>query len=177
MMVSEETTFESLKGRIDQYEAITTKWSTENVLGLPSQTSMGGPTPMDVDYIGGSSNQKGKKGKRKDGKGKYGKGKSKKGQGYNDFKVKGKSRDEKGKSKGKSKAQDKGKGKSKEQCCWNGGKTGHRSCWAPRKINQVEGDWIYARLRHLHRELPEVERLQEECKAQRALRQVRRASE
>ena len=140
MMVSEETTFESLKGRIEQYEAIATKWSTENVLGLPSQTSVEGPTLMDVDYIGGYSNQKGK-GKGKDGKGKYGKGKSKKGQGYNDFRVKGKSKDEKGKRKGKSKAQDKGKGKSKEQR-WNCGKTGHRSrdCWAPRNINQVEGD-------------------------------------
>ena len=53
MMVNEETTFESLKGRIEQYEAITTKWSAENVLGLPSQTTMEGPTPMDVDYIGG----------------------------------------------------------------------------------------------------------------------------
>ena len=135
MMVSEKTTFESLKGRIEQYEAITTKWSTENVLGLPSQTSMEGPTPMDVDYIGGY--QKGKKGKGKDGKSKHSKGKSKKGQGYNDFRVKGKSKDEKGKSKGK--------GKSKERC-WNCGKTGHRSrdCWAPRNINQVEGDWTYA---------------------------------
>ena len=131
-MVSEETTFESLKGRIEQYEAIATKWSTENVLGLPTQARMEGPTPMDVDYIGGYSNQKGKKGKGKDGKGKYVKGKSKKGQGYNDFKVKGKSKDEKGKSKGKSKAQDKGKGKSKEDC------------WAPQNINQVEGDWTYA---------------------------------
>ena len=139
MMVNEETTFESLKGRIEQYEAITTKWSTENVLGLPSQTSMEGPTPMDVDYIGGY--QKGKKGKGKDGKGKYGKGKSKKGQSYNDFRVKGKSKDEKGKSKAKGK-QDRGKGKAKEQC-WNCGKPGHRSreCWAPRNINQVEGDW------------------------------------
>ena len=141
MMVNEETTFESLKGRIEQYEAITTKWSTENVLGLPSQTTMEGPTPMDVDYIGGY--QKGKKGKGKDGKGKYGKGKSKKGQSYNDFKGKGKgkSKDEKGKSKAKGK-QDRGKGKAKEQC-WNCGKPGHRSreCWAPRNINQVEGDW------------------------------------
>ena len=139
MMVNEETTFESLKGRIEQYEAITTKWSAENVLGLPSQTTMEGPTPMDVDYIGGY--QKGKKGKGKEGKGKYGKGKSKKGQSYSDFKGKGKSKDEKGRSKAKGK-QDRGKGKAKEQC-WNCGKLGHRprECWAPRNINQVEGDW------------------------------------
>ena len=39
MMVSEETTYESLKGRIE-HEAITTKWSTESVLGLPTRAGM-----------------------------------------------------------------------------------------------------------------------------------------
>ena len=100
-MVKEETTFESLKGRIEQYKAISTKWSAENVLGLPSQTTMEGPTPDGRGCIGGyqkGKKGKGKKGKGKYGKGKYGKGKSKKGQSCNDLKGKGKSKDKKGKS-------------------------------------------------------------------------------
>ena len=160
---NEETTFESLKGRIEQYEAITTKWSAENVLGLPSQTTVEGPTPMDVDYICGY--QKGKKGKGKDGKGKYGKGKSKKGQSYNDFKGKGKSKDEKGKSKTKGK-QDRGKGKAKEQC-WkdpeSAGPQGISTRW--KEIGPA------IPLHRRHRVLPEVDLRQVEEQVRRAQQQ------
>ena len=95
LWLTETTTYEQLKERIIQLEAVTTKWDSANSLMLPTRATNDEATPMEVDYVGKSYN-KGKKGGKD--KGRDGKGKSK-------GKEKGKSKDArvswKGNEKGK----------------------------------------------------------------------------
>ena len=70
------TTYEQLKDRITQLEAVTTKWDSSNSLMPPTRTTGDEATPREVDYIGKVG--EGKKGLRRKGKdkgkerGKYG---------------------------------------------------------------------------------------------------------
>ena len=144
MNIDENTTFEILVQRIQQYEAVTTRWDASNSLTLPHKTStLTNDTsgPMEVDAVYEKGKGKGKKGKGKDkGKGKW-KGNDK-GKGYKGFGKYFKGKQEKGGFKGKHKGSQKGqKGeKGKSENCFNCGKPGHkaRDCWAPKRVQQVE---------------------------------------
>ena len=61
LWLTETTTYEQLKERIIQLEAVTTKWDSANSLMLPTRATSDEATPMEVDYVGKSYN-KGKKG-------------------------------------------------------------------------------------------------------------------
>ena len=76
MWLTNTTTYEQLKDRIIQLEAVTTKWDSANSLMLPTRVTGDDYTPMEVDYIGKSKGKKGGKAKGKDAKGKE-KGKDK----------------------------------------------------------------------------------------------------
>ena len=74
LWITDTTTYEQLKNKVMELEALATKWDSSNSLSLPTRMSMDEAVPMEVDNI-----QKGKKGgksKSKDGKGKT-KGKEK----------------------------------------------------------------------------------------------------
>ncbi|CAJ1402459.1 unnamed protein product [Effrenium voratum] len=134
MMVDDNTTYETLKGRIIHYESITTKWTGEGGLLMPKTQE--GPQDMDVGYLG--SHQKGKKGKGKDGTGKKGKGKKGNPQ-YYEYQQKGKGKGKNGGWKGKAKGDKGGKAKGGKGECWNCGKTGHQAkdCWS-KNVNRLE---------------------------------------
>ena len=142
LWITDATTYEQLKDRIIQLEAVTTKWDSTNSLLFPTRATGDEATPMEVDYVGKvGKGKKGHKGKGKDVKGKdKGKDKGKygskegKGSGKGD---KGKSFWEKGFAK-KGKASDKGGKGTKSGACHLCGKTGHfaRECW--KRVNQVE---------------------------------------
>ena len=79
LWITDTTTYEQLKNRIIQLEAVTTKWDSANSLMLPTRASTDEATPMEVDYVGKAWEKGGKKGgklKGKDAKGKM-KGKDK----------------------------------------------------------------------------------------------------
>ena len=64
LWLTDTTTYEQLKDRIIQLEAVTTKWDSTRTTGDEA-------TPMEVDYIGKvGKGKKGSKGKGKDAKGK-----------------------------------------------------------------------------------------------------------
>ena len=67
LWLTETTTYEQLKERIIQLEAVTTKWDSANSLMLPTRATSDEATPMEVDYVGKSYN-KGKKGGKDKGK-------------------------------------------------------------------------------------------------------------
>ena len=92
LWLTNTTTYERLKERIVQLEAVTTRWVSSNSLMLPTRASTDEATSMEADYIG-KAYDKGKKGGTKGGKDK---GKSK-------GKDKGKNKDRKGAWKGNDK--------------------------------------------------------------------------
>ena len=139
LQVSETTTYAKVREMIMAYDASTTRWSEQMVLGIDnSSPGTDGPVPMEIDRIEGKG--KGKhhgKGKSKDKgsskgkaggkqKGKDGKGKSQKG-------------DQKGSKGGGAGKQSKGKGKGEKQC-YVCGHTGHyaRDCW--QQVRNVSTD-------------------------------------
>ena len=140
LWLTDATTYEQLKDRIIQLEAVTTKWDTSNSLTLPTRTLGDDATPMEVDYIGRSGKgKKGGKSKGKESKGKEKgreKGKSKDGKGSWKGADKGKSMWEQGP--GKKGKQEKGGKGSKGGACHLCGKMGHyaKDCW--RRVAQIE---------------------------------------
>ena len=71
LWLTDTTTYEQLKDRIIQLEAVTTKWDSSNSLMPPTRTTGDEATPMEVDYIGKvGKGKKGLKGKGKEAKGK-----------------------------------------------------------------------------------------------------------
>ena len=144
LWITDTTTYEQLKDRIIQLEAVTTKWDSANSLMLPTRASTDEATPMEVDYVGKAWEKGGKKGgklKGKDAKEKMkgkDKGKSKDGKGSWKSYEKGKSTWDKGPGK-KGKMADKGsKGGKATGACHLCGKVGHfaKDCWT--RVNQVE---------------------------------------
>ena len=92
LWISDETTYEQVKNKVMELEALATRWDSSNSLSLPTRMSMDEATPMEVDYIRGEKGKKGGKGKSKDQKGKT-----------------------KGKEKGKTKTDGKGSWKSSDK--------------------------------------------------------------
>eukprot|EP00435_Cladocopium_sp_Y103_P044674 s1582_g12.t1 len=140
LQVSENTTYAKVREMILMYDASTTRWSEQMVLGLDSNSgNADGPIPMEIDRVEGKGKGKGGgKGKSKD-KG-FQKGKS-------GGKQKGK--DGKGKSKGDGKgskgggAADRAKGKGKggdNRACFICGRSGHlaKDCW--QNVRNVSAD-------------------------------------
>ena len=81
LWLTNTTTYEQLKERIVQLEAVTTTWDSSNSVMLPTRASADEATPMEADYIG-KAHDKGKKGGKDKGKSKgKDKGKSKDGKG------------------------------------------------------------------------------------------------
>ena len=143
LWLTDTTTYEQLKDRIIQLEAVTTKWDSTNSLMPPTRTTGDEATPMVVDYIGKvGKGKKGQKGKGKEAKGKD-KGKEKGKFGGKDGKGAWKGA-EKGKSfwdrswAKKGKPSEKGGKGTKSGACHLCGKVGHfaKECW--KRVNQVE---------------------------------------
>ena len=133
LWITDTTTYEQVKNKVMELEALSTRWDSSNSLSLPTRAGMDEATPMEVDYIRGDKGKKGGKGKTKDSKGKS-KGKDK-----GKTKAKGKGT-WKSSEKGKGKSSDKG-GKGKTGACHVCGKTGHyaKGCWSKRaNVNQIE---------------------------------------
>ena len=76
LWITETTTYEQVKNKVMELEALSTRWDSSNSLSLPTRAGMDEATPMEVDYIRGDKGKKGGKGKTKDMKGKA-KGKDK----------------------------------------------------------------------------------------------------
>ena len=52
MVISDSTTYEDIKSKIELYEQVTTQWSSESALQMPLKSSMDDePTPMEVDAV------------------------------------------------------------------------------------------------------------------------------
>ena len=129
MIITDSTTYDEVKARIELYEQVTTQWSSDS-LSMPVKASEEENVPMEVDAIWQKG---GKKGKGDGVKGKFSKGKEKgKSKGWKGFNAFGKGKD-KGKQKGDGK-----KGQQKGKECWKCGKIGHLSkdCWS--KVQKVE---------------------------------------
>lgn len=144
MGVTENTTYEQIKQKIELFQQVTTQWSIEPGLRMPTRAETmddKGPMAMEVHLV-----QKGFKGKSKDGKfggkGRFfdskGKGKGGKGKGYG-WTPSG-SWARKGKEKGKKGGKGGGKGKGKQdRACFICGQIGHlaKECWRA-KVQRVE---------------------------------------
>ena len=129
MIITDSTTYDKVKARIELYEQVTTQWSSDS-LSMPVKATEDESTPMEVDAIWQKG---GKKGKGDGVKGKFSKGKEKgKSKGWKGFNAFGK-----GKGKGKQKGDGK-KGQQKGKECWKCGKIGHlsKNCWS--KVQKVE---------------------------------------
>eukprot|EP00435_Cladocopium_sp_Y103_P032397 s251_g8.t1 len=132
LQVTETTTYSCVREMILLYDASTTKWSEQMVLGVDASGNSDGPVPMEIDRVENKGKGgKGSKGKSKDKgstKGKSG-GKSK----GKDGKGKGKYSNHKGAKGGGADERSKGKGKSdgKQGTCYICGKAGHyaKDCW------------------------------------------------
>ena len=124
LWINDETTYEQVKNKVMELEALSTRWDSSNSLSLPTRVGMDEATPMEVDYIRGDKGKKGGKGKSKDQKGKS---KGKKGKAKTDGKGswksgdKGKSQWEKGGFGKKGKTSEKS-AKGKAGACHNCGK-------------------------------------------------------
>ena len=138
MHITEKTTYEDVKRRIELVEQVSTVWTADSGMQMPMRAQLdddSGVAPMEVDAVwakgsgkygkDGKGGKKGVKGKEKGKKGEKGK--------FSPSFQKGK--DGKGK-KGKSDSSGKGKGVQ----CFNCGRYGHRAreCWSPKKVNKVE---------------------------------------
>ena len=71
-IITDLTTYDEVKARIELYEQVTTQWSSDS-LSMPAKAAEDESAPMEVDAIW----QKGKKGKGEGFKGKFSKGKEK----------------------------------------------------------------------------------------------------
>ena len=144
LWITDTTTYEQLKNKVMELEALATKWDSSNSLSLPTRLGMDEAVPMEVDYIRGDKGKKGGKSKSKE-KGKS-KGKEKgkwKSEGKGQWKGgdKGKTLWEKGGSGKKGKSQEKGKSGKAAGVCHNCGKPGHyaKDCWSSKRVAPVEG--------------------------------------
>ena len=134
LWITNSTTYEQLKNKVMELEALATKRDSSNSLSLPTRMPLDEAVPMEVDNI-----QKGKKGgksKSKDGKGKTkgkdkGKMKSDGGKGASFWDKSGQGKKGKTSEKG-------GKGGKQAGACHNCGKAGHyaRDCW--KRVSPIE---------------------------------------
>ena len=116
MYIDENTTFDDVKARIALIEQLSTTWTADSNLQMPTSNTQheddGGTAPMEVDLVWHKGGKRGKDGKGKKGyKGGKDKGKGYKGKGFQGVQQKGK---DKGK-KGGGKYDNSGKGK---ECCF-----------------------------------------------------------
>ena len=125
MVITDSTTYEDIKSKIELYEQVTTQWYAESSLQMPVRAQGADEAvPMEVDAVWMKGGKKGKDGKGKSKKGTKGKDGQSKGQWH------GKGGKDKGKAKGDGKKGTKGKGVT----CYNCGKAGHmaKDCWTKR---------------------------------------------
>ena len=138
MHITEKTTYEDVKRRIELVEQVSTVWTADNNMQMPVKAHFdddSGVAPMEVDAVWAKGSGKYGKDSKGGKKGFKGKDKGKKGEKgkFSSFGNKGK--DGKGK---KGKMDHSGKGKGVQ--CFNCGKYGHRAkeCWSPKKVNKIE---------------------------------------
>ena len=143
LWITDSITYEQLKNKVMELEALATRWDSSNSLSLPTRLGMDEAVPMEVDYIRGDKGKKGGKSKSKD-KGKFkgkekGKGKSE-GKGSWKSGDKGKNVREKGGFGKKGKSQEKGKAGKATGACHNCGKLRHyaKECWSSKRVAPVE---------------------------------------
>ena len=66
LWITDSTTYEQLKNKVMELEALATRWDSSNSLSLLTRLGMDDAVPMEVDYIRGDKGKKGGKSKSKD---------------------------------------------------------------------------------------------------------------